>query len=123
MKILLYANAIIYFFIFKKIIKQKHLDLIIFSIMNFIIFNIGIHLRYKSRIFYIIEGPVVASSYYLFFMIFSALVLLVRTKNKTSRESLIRILLIFLSTFIVYVFKAFVIFMMLTRLIYFVAPG
>ena len=82
LEFLMYVNAVFYFFVLRKIIKQKHPDLIIFSIVNLIIFHSGIYLQYKKNLPFIIKGSLEASQYYLFFMIFSALVLLFRTKKK-----------------------------------------
>ena len=101
---MMFINTVFYFFVLIKIIKQKHPDLIIFSIVNLIIFYFELYFRNGRNLPYIVNDDVKEVLYRLFFMVLSALVLLIRTKNKTSKESLIRILLIFLSTFIPYVY-------------------
>jgi hypothetical protein len=104
LEFMMFINTVFYFFVLIKIIKQKHPDLIIFSIVNLIIFYFELYFRNGRNLPYIVNDDVKEVLYRLFFMVLSALVLLIRTKNKTSKESLIRILLIFLSTFIPYVY-------------------
>ncbi|MGF6907961.1 hypothetical protein [Fusobacterium sp. PH5-44] len=83
-EVIMFCNGIVFIIIFKNIIKLKYIDLSVFSVINFVIMNLGLFWFYKNQVTCIIKGDNLfnPSLHYMAFMFLSLIILLIIKRKK-----------------------------------------